>query len=491
MTLITDLTLRADASVDGTEEYVVNVAGVDYKVRGSGITKIVSDALAAYISSNDIVVTTLGTDKADLTGDTYTGFVTLHADPIAALNAATKQYVDTEVGTKLDAIGGTLDATATGTTSADIDETTAVATNAYVASKIKYEILKKTLINAAVHNAVEADKGRLQVIYASNPVTINLPLISGLADRERVEYLIFDGRNDAENNPITINTNVADAFIDASTSKIINTDGESIHIAASGANQWAVLDKDATATETAEGITRKATSAEAILLAETNAYITPATTKAILEDTVYKNNDIGAASKVFASTDRGNWYVTYTSLGIVNLTLPDPLTLDNTVTYRVTDKGNATVNAITFTTLGGTINGVSGFTINKTGLGAEFFHDGTNWFTMNDVQTAVEIAGLESTTVIAYGAGAGAIPITATRVDYTSVGAFEALTLIDGTVGQKLKIVHVVDGGSGILTPTSLLGYTTITFNDQGDSVELQYGTGGWAIISVFNATIA
>ena len=89
MTLITDLTLRPDASVDGTEEYVVNVAGVDYKVRGSGISKIVSDALAAYISSNDIIVTALGTDKADLTGDTFTGFVTLHADPIAALNATT------------------------------------------------------------------------------------------------------------------------------------------------------------------------------------------------------------------------------------------------------------------------------------------------------------------------------------------------------------------------------------------------------------------
>jgi|688.fasta_scaffold23591_3 hypothetical protein len=32
--------------------------------------------------------------KADLSGDTFTGFVTLHADPTQAMHAATKQYVD-------------------------------------------------------------------------------------------------------------------------------------------------------------------------------------------------------------------------------------------------------------------------------------------------------------------------------------------------------------------------------------------------------------
>jgi hypothetical protein len=32
--------------------------------------------------------------KADLSGDTFTGFITLHADPTQSLHAATKQYVD-------------------------------------------------------------------------------------------------------------------------------------------------------------------------------------------------------------------------------------------------------------------------------------------------------------------------------------------------------------------------------------------------------------
>ncbi len=43
-------------------------------------------ALDAYVS--------LINQKADLTGATFTGFVTLHADPTQALHAATKQYVD-------------------------------------------------------------------------------------------------------------------------------------------------------------------------------------------------------------------------------------------------------------------------------------------------------------------------------------------------------------------------------------------------------------
>ena len=78
--------------------------------------------------------------------------------------------------------------------------------------------------------------------------------------------------------------------------------------------------------------------------------------------------------------------------------------------------------------------------------------------------------------------GAGAINITTKRTDITTTAA-NAYTLANGAVGQIKKIVMVADGGDATITPTTLLGYTTITLSAVGETVELQYGTGGWAII--------
>lgn len=78
--------------------------------------------------------------------------------------------------------------------------------------------------------------------------------------------------------------------------------------------------------------------------------------------------------------------------------------------------------------------------------------------------------------------GAGVINVTTKRTDISTTGA-DAYTLANGTVGQIKKIVMVARVGDATITPTTLLGYTTITLNAVGDSVVLQYGTGGWAII--------
>ncbi len=87
--------------------------------------------------------------------------------------------------------------------------------------------------------------------------------------------------------------------------------------------------------------------------------------------------------------------------------------------------------------------------------------------------------------------GAGAIPITAATVRLTTTGA-DALTLANGTNGQVLCIVMVADGGDGTLTPTTKTGYSTITFNDVGDAVILQYFTTlGWMILANYGATVA
>ena len=94
----------------------------------------------------------------------------------------------------------------------------------------------------------------------------------------------------------------------------------------------------------------------------------------------------------------------------------------------------------------------------------------------------VTFSGLILETGVQAISGAGAINVTTKRTDITTTAA-DAYTLANGTVGQIKKIVMVVDGGDATITPTTLLGHTTITLNAVGDSVVLQYGTGGWAIL--------
>ena len=90
--------------------------------------------------------------------------------------------------------------------------------------------------------------------------------------------------------------------------------------------------------------------------------------------------------------------------------------------------------------------------------------------------------------------GAGAVNLTTSATAFTSTGAAQALTLADGVAGQIKTIAHVVKGasGTGVLTPTTKTGYTTITFTNAGDSVMLQFfTTAGWCIIGSYGVTIA
>jgi hypothetical protein len=87
--------------------------------------------------------------------------------------------------------------------------------------------------------------------------------------------------------------------------------------------------------------------------------------------------------------------------------------------------------------------------------------------------------------------GAGAVNITTAVTALTTTGASQALTLANGGTSQFKTIVHVVDGGSAILTPTTAIGFTTITFTNVGDTVQLFYSTTGWAVIGSKGVTIA
>lgn len=87
--------------------------------------------------------------------------------------------------------------------------------------------------------------------------------------------------------------------------------------------------------------------------------------------------------------------------------------------------------------------------------------------------------------------GAGAVDITNAFTSLTTSGVSQALTLADGVVGEMKVIVHAVDGGSAVLTPTTAIGFSTVTFAAVGDSVTLIYTSAGWAILASRGVTIA
>jgi hypothetical protein len=87
--------------------------------------------------------------------------------------------------------------------------------------------------------------------------------------------------------------------------------------------------------------------------------------------------------------------------------------------------------------------------------------------------------------------GAGAVNVTTAVTSLTTTGAAQALTLANGAVGQFKTIVHTVDGGSAVLTPTTKIGFTTITFTDVGESATLVYTAAGWAIVALNGAVAA
>lgn len=84
--------------------------------------------------------------------------------------------------------------------------------------------------------------------------------------------------------------------------------------------------------------------------------------------------------------------------------------------------------------------------------------------------------------------GAGAIDLTKGLTRFTSTGAAQALTLADGTyIGQEHTIVHVVDGGSGVLTAGGALhlstGITAITFTNRWEWARVRWTGALWDLV--------
>jgi hypothetical protein len=131
----------------------------------------------------------------------------------------------------------------------------------------------------------------------------------------------------------------------------------------------------------------------------------------------------------------------------------------------------------------------------ETGTGALVFATSPTLVTPTlGVATATTVTINELRGTVQSLSGAGAVNITDFSTAFTSTATGNALTLADGTAGQLKMIVYVAEaagGDTGVLTPTNLGGFTTITFNAVGDSCLLQFiGTDWWAV-SVRGAALA
>lgn len=101
-----------------------------------------------------------------------------------------------------------------------------------------------------------------------------------------------------------------------------------------------------------------------------------------------------------------------------------------------------------------------------------------------DLNKATGLGGLLGSVVVA--ADELAIPVTHRHVAKTTGADAEALSLANGTPGQKLTVTLVVDGGgTGTLTPATSTGFASIAFADAGDTATLEYidDTVGWILI--------
>jgi hypothetical protein len=141
-----------------------------------------------------------------------------------------------------------------------------------------------------------------------------------------------------------------------------------------------------------------------------------------------------------------------------------------------------TPNLVTPTLVTPTLGVASSTSINNSG------NITTNTLIADEITTG-PIVGLIDSLV-----GPGAVDLTTLTTSFESTGTGDALTLGDGFVGQIKTIVYSAEAAgtdTGVLTPDTPLGYSTITFNDIGDSVTLQYVVAGWAVVGVYNAVVA
>lgn len=111
-----------------------------------------------------------------------------------------------------------------------------------------------------------------------------------------------------------------------------------------------------------------------------------------------------------------------------------------------------------------------------------------------DVNGNLAISGgflrLSATAQSLSGSGSLVVNTSAAITHVTTTGS-ATLSFADGVAGQEKTIVMITDGGDAVLSPSSTSGFTTVTFNDVGDTVRLLFTNSKWHIIGSYGVTIA
>jgi hypothetical protein len=139
-------------------------------------------------------------------------------------------------------------------------------------------------------------------------------------------------------------------------------------------------------------------------------------------------------------------------------------------------------------------NGGTGTSV-STGTGAAVFDNSPSLITPDiGAATATSLATGPLFGTIQNLTGAGAVNLTTYTTAFISTATGDALTLADGTSGQIKNVVYVAQTAgtdTAVLTPSNLGNGTTITFNDVGDSCQVQFIGTQWWVISLNGAVVA
>ena len=218
-------------------------------------------------------------------------------------------------------------------------------------------------------------------------------------------------------------------------------------------------------------------------------------TKQITNALLFSTTSLSSATglPIIAGTT-GTLSVARGGTGVTTSTGSGSVVLNTSPTLVTPSLGVATatsLNKIVFTPVASTatVNITAGTTLTFPTTTATIARtDAAQTFTGLQTFTTGISAGVQSLS------GPGAINLTNFATAYTSTGTGDALTLADGTVGQMKIIAYVAQtagADTGILTPTTRVGYSTVTFNNVGDTVVLMFFTQGWAVIGGDGAVVA
>lgn len=194
----------------------------------------------------------------------------------------------------------------------------------------------------------------------------------------------------------------------------------------------------------------------------------------------------GAAVRLRFYQSTNSWYNINTELGPISATIQAFLANPTSATLRAAIPDETGTGSLVFATsptlVTPTLGAASSTSINNSG------NITTNTLIANEITTGPVLGSIQPLL------GPGAVDVVTLTTEFESTGTGNALTLVDGQTGQIKTVIYTAEAAgadTGILTPDTPLGYSTITFNDVGDSVTLQYSSLGWAVIGVYNAVVA